>query len=124
MKFTRTGLILCTENYSDCVNFYQNQIGLRILQSYDNDHSKLTAFDMGGGNYLMIETGGKATPAGRTINDNPVWIRFNVEDIDAAVADLKSKEVIANIRRETWGIVADFCDPDGNICSLREESTF
>jgi hypothetical protein len=48
MKFTNTGLILCTEKYEDCVDFYANIIGLSILHSYDNEHSKLTALDMGG----------------------------------------------------------------------------
>ena len=79
--------------------------------------SKLTALDMGGNNYLMVEPGGKAIPARKTIDDNPVWIRFNVENIDAAVIELSDRGVTAKIRREVWGTVADFCDPDGNICS-------
>jgi hypothetical protein len=32
--------------------------------------------------------------------------------------------VIVNIRREVWGTVADFVDPDGNYCSLRDEESF
>ena len=124
MKFINTGLILCTEKYEDCVDFYANKIGLSILHSYDNEHSKLTALDMGGNSYLMVEPGGKAIPEGKTIDDNPVWIRFNVENIDAAVTELRDRGVTAKIRREVWGTVADFCDPDGNICSLREAGSF
>ena len=78
----------------------------------------------GGNNFLMIEPGGKAIPAGKTIDDNPVWIRFNVENIDAAVTELKVRGVTARIRREVWGTVAEFRDPDGNICSLREVGSF
>ena len=124
MNFTSTGLILCTEKYKECVDFYANKVGLAILHSYDNPHSKLTALDMGGGNYLMLETGGKAISTGKSIDENPVWIRFNVDDIDDAVRELQEQGITAKIRREVWGTVADFCDPDGNVCSLRDAGTF
>ena len=67
MNFTRTGVILCTEFYEDCVNFYSNIMGLPILHSFDNESSILTCFDMGGNNYLMVEPGGKAIPTGKTM---------------------------------------------------------
>ncbi len=124
MHYTRTGLILCTENYSECVEFYSNVLELPILHTLDNEHSKLTCFDMGGNHYLMIETGGKSVPAGKALDQNPVWLRFNVEDVEEAVGELRQKGVDVKIRREAWGTVADFTDPDGNICSLRDEATF
>ena len=42
MKLERTGIILCTENYQACVDFYSTEIGLPILEVLDNAHSKLT----------------------------------------------------------------------------------
>ncbi len=124
MRHTRTGLILCTENYKECVAFYSDVLGLPILHVLDNEHSKLTCFDLGGDSYLMVETGGTAVPAGKSLDQNPVWLRFNVEDVDEAADELRGKGVVVKIRKEVWGTVADFMDPDGNVCSLRDEATF
>ena len=88
-----------------------------------DEHSTLTCLDMGGG-YLMIETGGTAIPGGRPIEQSPVKLRFNVHDVEAAASNLEARGVHVSIRRETWGTVADFIDPDGNRCSLRDESSF
>ena len=79
---------------------------------------------MGSGNYLMIEKGGKAVPGRKSIEQNPVWLRFNVNDVDEAAKQLSMKNVDVKVRREVWGTVVDFADPDGNICSLRDEATF
>ncbi len=124
MKFTRTGVILLTENYRQCVSFYTDVLELPIMFSLDNSHSQLTCCDMGNGNYLMIEKGGKAVRGRKSYDENPVWLRFNVDDVDDAAKHLSNKNVEVNIRREAWGTVADFTDPDGNICSLRDEATF
>lgn len=117
-------MVLCTENYNDCVTFYTEVMELSVLHILDDEHSKLTTLDFGGGHYLMIETGGEANAVGKSITQNPVWLRFNVESIDASVKVLEEKGIVVNVRREVWGTIADFLDPDGNRCSLREESTF
>ncbi len=124
MRLTRTGAILCTERYEECVRFYTHIIGLRVMHALDNEHSKLTCCDMGGLSYLMIEPGGMSNPSGKTLDQNPVWLRFNVEDVEIAASELRQKGVSVNIRREVWGTVADFLDPDGNHCSLRDEASF
>ncbi len=124
MHYTRTGVILCTENYDECVEFYSDVLGLPILNALDNEHSKLTCFGMGGDNYLMVEPGGTAVTTGKTLDQNPVWLRFNVEDVDDAADELRRKGVNVKLRKEVWGTVADFVDPDGNVCSLRDEATF
>lgn len=122
MKYERTGVILCTEKYDECVAFYSDVLSLPILEVLDDKHSKLTVFGFGANTYLMVETGGKAIPFGKNLNQNPVWLRFNVKSVDDAVQELLEKGINAKIRREIWGTVADFMDPDGNICSLREDS--
>ncbi|MEO1159403.1 MAG: VOC family protein [Pseudomonadota bacterium] len=121
MKFEQTGVILCAENYDDCVAFYATALQLPIRKTLDNEHSKLTVFEFGASTYLMVETGGEATTAGKTIKQNPVWLRFNVTSVDDAAAELADRGVEVRIRREAWGTVGDFNDPDGNICSLREQ---
>lgn len=124
MRYTRTGIILCTENYKECVQFYSDVLDLPILHALDNEHSKLTCFDMGGSNYLIIETGGKSVPVGKTLDQNPVWLRFNVQDVEESARELRRKGLDVKARKEVWGTVADFTDPDGNMCSLRDEATF
>ncbi len=123
MNLTRSGIILCTERYEACVDFYRRILELPDLFSLDDEHSTLTCLDMGG-SYLMIETGGTAIPVGRPIEQSPVKLRFNVPDVEAAASVLEAHGVRVCIRRETWGTVGDFIDPDGNRCSLRDESSF
>ena len=123
MDLTRSGIILCTERYEACVDFYRRILALPELFSLDNEHSKLTCLDMDG-SYLMIETGGSAVPGGKPIERNPTILRFNVRDVEATAKALEARGVHISIRREVWGTVGDFIDPDGNHCSLRDEGTF
>ena len=44
--------------------------------------------------------------------------------MEEAADELRGKGVVVKIRKEVWGTVADFMDPDGNVCSLRDEATF
>ncbi len=121
MKYERTGVILCTEKYDECVAFYSDVLSLPILEVLDDEHSKLTVLSFGANTYLMVETGGKAIPSGKNLNQNPVWLRFNVKSVEGASQELLEKGINVKIRREIWGTVGDFMDPDGNICSFREE---
>ena len=121
MKFERTGLILCTERYDECVKFYSEILGLPVLEALDDQHSKLTTFGFGKDTYLMVETGGVASPTGKTPDKNPIWLRFNVRSVEDAARELVNKGIDVTIRIEAWGTVGDFVDPDGNFCSFREE---
>ena len=121
MKLERTGIILFTENYDACVSFYADTLNLPVLEVLDDEHSKLTVIEFGTSTYLMIETGGEAVPGGKALNQNSTKLRFNVNDVDAVVQALEAKGVEVNIRREVWGTVGEFKDPDGNRCALREE---
>jgi lactoylglutathione lyase len=123
MRFRRTGIILFTENYDQCVDFYTRVLRLPIMFAMNNENSKLTCCDMNG-QYLMIETGGVATADGKNKSQSPALLRFNVEDIDACVAELQQQKIKTRLRREPWGTIADFTDPDGNRCQLRDEQTF
>jgi len=123
VKYERTGLILCTENYAQCVSFYSELLDLPVLHVLDEEDSKLTVLGFGKDTYLMIETEGKAVPAGKSLEQNPVWLRFNVKSVENSAKELEGKGIEVSIRRESWGTVGDFKDPDGNICSLREESS-
>ncbi|MEM7119538.1 MAG: VOC family protein [Chloroflexota bacterium] len=123
MNYTRTGMVFCTSNYEACVRFYTEVMALPVMFSLDNEYSKLTCVAMAG-NYLMIETGGTSVPEGKTLAQNPIWLRFNVDDVETAVKELAAKGVSVDYQKAPWGATASFLDPDGNRCQLREESTF
>lgn len=123
LAYKRNGLILRTDQYQANVNFYSRILELPILFVLDNDHSKLTCLKLGG-NYLMIEPCATMIPNSQTRRQNPVCIRFNVEDVEATAAELANRGVNATIRNEVWGTVGDFKEPDGNRRSLRDERTF
>ena len=122
-KYERTGIILCTENYDECVAFYADMLALPILEVRDDEHSKLTVLEFGVDTYLMVETFGNAVPTGKSLSQNPVWLRFNVKSVDDAAQELSDNGIEVKVRREVWGTVGDFLDPDGNVCSFREEPT-
>ncbi len=84
MKYERTGVILCTEKYDECVAFYSEVLNLPIIETLDDEHSKLTVLRFGEDTYLMVETGGKAIPSGKDLGQNPVWLRFNVKSVEDA----------------------------------------
>jgi lactoylglutathione lyase len=123
MRLRRTGIILFTENYDKCVDFYTRALALPVLFAVEGEHSKLTCCDMNG-QYLMIETGGVAVAGVKNRQQSPAVLRFNVEDVDACAAELEQRGVRTKLRKESWGTIADFADPDGNRCQLRDERTF
>lgn len=123
MEFARTGIILNTENYTACVRFYRQVLGLPLMFALDRPGSTLTCLELGGA-YLMIETGGRARTGGKTVDDTPVKLRFNVDDLDGAVGKLEQKGVEVERVDHSWGSVANFVDPDGNPCQLRSEWNF
>src|ERR1041384_2455548 len=112
MEIERTGLILSTERYEACVVFYREALGLAIL--FDTD--ELTCFDFGG-SYLMVEREGVARPAGETKVENPTCLRFNVKDVKRCAQVLKDRGIEVDYQEHSWGAIAKFFDPDGNVCA-------
>ncbi len=123
MQFTKAGIILNTGRYADCVDFYGRVLGLEMLHQIDRPGERLATFDLGGV-YLMIEGDGTASDHPKTIEVCPTKIRFNVPDVEAAGAQLKKMGVAIEVVRHSWGITAEFCDPDGNRCALRSDDGF
>ncbi|WP_246832528.1 VOC family protein [Thioclava sp. DLFJ4-1] len=108
------GLILFTERYEACVEFYQTKLGLPLWY----EKPGLTCLRFGGG-YLMIETGGRAEGTRKDISQNPVALRFNVSDVKAAARLLEAQGVPVEVKMHDWGTTGAFLDPDGNVCSLK-----
>lgn len=123
MNYSKAGIILNTQKYRECTNFYKNMLGLKILHEIDRPGEQLTCFELGNC-YLMVETGGNSYPGVKPIEQCPTKFRFNVSNIDAACKDLKNKGVNLEVHRHEWGMTAEFADPDGNRCALRSDRGF
>ena len=119
MTFDRTGIILLTENYAECVAFYKDKLMLPVMFATES----LTCFEFGGA-YLMVETNGRANPQGKTVEQSPVTLRMNVADVDDAVERLREKGIEAWKEVFEWGVIANFYDPEGNVCQLKDSKTF
>ena len=123
MEFVHTGIILNTEHYDDCVVFYRDLFGLPVLHEKRSGDFRLTCFAFGGA-YLMVETGGSASAAEKTIEQSPAKLRFNVMDMDATLKRINDFGLNAKIEKFAWGETINICDPDGNRIGIRDEATF
>ncbi|GAB5436590.1 VOC family protein [Falsiruegeria mediterranea] len=123
MNFTTAGVILFTQNYEACVDFYGHLLGLEMLHRIDRPGERLTTFKLGD-TYLMVETGGVSSDQPKTVAQNPTKLRFNVRDVAATAKELKTRGITAMIHQHSWGTTAEFTDPDGNPCALRSHDGF
>lgn len=123
MNIERNGIILNTERYDECVNFYSIILNLPILFQLNEEHSHLTCFEFGGA-YLMIEKEGVAKDSVKSIEENPTKLRFNVSNVDDALCHLNEMGISAKVSRHAWGSTINICDPDGNRIGIRDEASF
>ena len=105
---------LWAEDVPVVAHFYRDVIGLRLLPHHgDRPH-----FDLGGV-YLTILKGRPMPPQNPTPSQFPI-VAFAVDDLDAAVEQLRAHQVGL-----PWGIEEDagarwvrFYDPAGNLIEL------
>lgn len=96
MNFTKAGIILFTENYEQCVEFYGSVLELDLLHEIDREGERLTTYSLGDA-YLMVETGGVASQSAKSITQNPTKLRFNVPDVAATSELLKHRGVDVSV---------------------------
>lgn len=123
MKIVRTGIILNTENYDDCLAFYRDLFDLPILFQEQYGDFRLTCLEYNGA-YLMLETDGYAIPEGKTIKQSAAKLRFNVANLEDALQKIRNYGIIAEINGHDWGSTIDIFDPDGNRVGIRDETSF
>lgn len=120
MKFDRTGVILYTVNYKECVDFYENIIELPVLFKTDT----LTCFRFGD-SYLMVEIDDEYDGI---IHEEKTRIktclRMNVLDVKKQSNKIISKGVKVDYQEHSWGTIAKFLDPDGNLCAFKDSDKF
>ena len=122
-NIARYGIILNTENFEACVTFYRDLFGLRQLFEKDENGFKLTCLEYGEG-YLMVEQGGKAKNGVKSPEEGSFKLRFNVNDLDEALAEIRAWGIDADITENAWGRTINISDPDGNRVGVRDEAGF
>ncbi|MCR1025852.1 glyoxalase/bleomycin resistance/dioxygenase family protein [Cellulophaga baltica] len=119
MEFDRTGIILYTVAYKECVVFYEEILGLNKLF----ETTALTCFEFGG-SYLMVELDtaqdGQKTAEERT----KTCLRMNVPNVSALAEKLIAKDIAVDYQEHSWGTIAKFHDPDGNLCAFKDSKMF
>ncbi len=120
MKTERTGLILYVKEYKKCVIFYAEVLNLSIL--FQN--AELTCFDFFG-TYLMVEKEDRPEYLEEDSEiKNNTCLRINVEDVKTISEEIKKQNIKVDYQEHTWGIVAKFKDPDGNLIAFKDEESF
>lgn len=122
-NIARYGIILNTENFEECVAFYRDLFGLRQLFEKEEGGFKLSCLEYGHG-YLMIEQGGKAKNGVKSPAEGSFKLRFNVKDLEKALAEIRAWGIQANIQENSWGRTINISDPDGNRVGVRDEAGF
>jgi len=118
MKFDRTGIILYVLKYDECITFYKNTLELKVLFSTD----MLTCFEFGG-SYLMVEVDDEMQnePNATRIRS---CLRMNVSNVKSLADKLSAENIEVNYQEHSWGTIAKFFDPDGNLCAFKDSETF
>ena len=119
MKFDRTGIILYTIEYKKCVEFYENTLGLKRMFKSEN----LTCFEFGN-SYLMVELDDEY--AGIQIESERIktCLRMNVQNVKIFADKLIAKNIKVDYQEHSWGTIAKFFDPDGNLCAFKDSEKF
>lgn len=120
MEVARTGLILYVKNYEACIAFYSEILRLPML--FQNE--VLTSFDFFG-TYLMVEKEDRKEYV-EAISElkNTMCIRINVDDVFKISEELKKKNIPIDYQEHSWGKVAKFKDPEGNLIAFKDEEGF
>ena len=119
MKFDRTGIVLYTIEYKKCIDFYQNVIELKEIFATES----LTCFEFGN-SYLMVEIDDEfdgTIPGHERIR---TCLRMNVPNVKRLADKLIAKNIRVDYQEHSWGTVAKFFDPDGNLCAFKDTEKF
>jgi lactoylglutathione lyase len=120
MKIERTGLILYVKAYRECVLFYAEVLNLSILFQT----KELTCFDVYG-TYLMVEKEDREDYLkGNSEMKNYSCLRIHVEDVKTISEKLIKQHIEVDYQEHSWGKIAKFKDPDGNLIAFKDEKSF
>lgn len=121
INVSRTGQILYVRNYEACLEFYGSKLQLPI--HFANE--ALTCYDFYG-TYLMVEREDRTEYMKLPADQAKVFtcLRLNVADVKAAAAATAARGIDVDYQEHSWGTVAKFKDPDGNMIAYKDEVGF
>ena len=119
MEFDRTGIILYTLEYKKCVDFYENILGFKKMFEGEN----LTCFEFGHA-YLMVELDDAYNGQKTGIERTKTCLRMNVPNVKMFAEKLTRKNIKVDFQEHSWGTIAKFYDPDGNLCAFKDSEKF
>ncbi|MDX1686178.1 MAG: VOC family protein [Saprospiraceae bacterium] len=93
------------------IDFYQNKLGLELLNRYEDHYAEIQAPDLQIGLH----------PASENVSwgDN-MSIGMGVTDFDLTVEELQTKDIQLRVVQDGYMRLAYFTDPDGNQLFLAE----
>jgi lactoylglutathione lyase len=101
----KTGIIVFVSRFRDCVQFYRDMIGLKILM----EKPGITRFQFGS-MYLQIED---SEELGLKPTRNIV-LRENIPSISSKQEELAKKDIRLEVHDLEWGEIGFVFDPHGN----------
>ena len=119
MELNRTGIILYTIEYKKCVEFYQNI--LELPKMFETEY--LTCFEFGN-SYLMVELDNENDGTKIESERIKTCLRINISNVKKLADKLIKKNVKVDYQEHSWGTIAKFFDPDGNLCALKDSEKF
>lgn len=115
----RSGFILYVRAYEACVEFYGEVLGLPLMFRTD----ELSCFAFGGA-YLMVELDDTYYLEGGQDERTRSCLRMNVVDVKEWADRVAGAGVAVDYQEHSWGTVAKFRDPDGNLCAFKDSAGF
>ena len=106
-------IILFVKNFNECLSFYRDILGLKLV-GRTSENSNFATFDVGGTDFSIH--GGYSGKS-----NGPIQIHFVTDDIYSDVERMKNNgtKFSEEIKEVPWGgLEATFVDPDGNEIDL------
>lgn len=109
---------LHVENMEQAIAFYRDVLGLPLLRQQES----WAHLDASNEALLELFTGGKASSASKTPEQQSLCIAFRVDDLDSSMEELKNRGVnfigeVGQWRSHRW---IYFSDPEGNLLEITE----
>jgi len=115
MRFSQVRLLV--DDFGAAFRFYRDELGLKV--GFGDESSGYASFDTGSGTVAIFERGDQADVVELREPGDSTLLVLELDDVDAAVAELGPHVVKAPLDQPDWGgRVAYLRDPSGNLLEL------